>query len=59
MSLFWTIKWTHLKSTFTLQDMTIDSPYTASTLSEETTDGGNTIALFLYGLDFKDTKEAA
>ena len=59
VSLFWTIKGTLLKSTFTLQDRMIDSPYTAATFSEETTDEGNTVALFSYGQDEKNMKEAA
>ena len=49
VSLSRTIKGTLLKSTFTLQDRTIDSPYTAATFREEITDEGNTVALFLYG----------
>ena len=58
VSIFWTIKGDLVKSIFTLEDMTIDSPYTATTFSEETTDEGNTVVLFLYGKYAKDMKEA-
>ena len=57
VSLFWTIKATLPRSTFTLKEGTIDSPYTAANFSEETTNGGNIVALFLYGLDVEDMKE--
>ena len=55
-----TIKATIPKSTYTLDDNIIDSPFTAAKFSEEITDGWNKmIALLLYGQDTKQTKEAA
>ena len=49
VSLSRTIKGNLLKITFTLQDRTINSPYTAATFSEETIDEGNRVMLSLYG----------
>ena len=46
-ALFWTTKATLLRSTYTLDKGTIDSPFTAANFCKETTDGGNAIVATL------------
>ena len=54
-----TVKATLLRSTYTLEEDIIDSPFTAANFSKVPTDGGTTIVLFLYGLDAKQMNDSA
>ena len=58
-SLSRTMAETFMKSTYTLADMIIDSPFTMVEFREESTYEGNTVVLYLYGESEIETKEAA
>ena len=48
-----------MKSTYTLEDKTIYSPYTTVEFRKESTDEGNTVVLYLCGEVETDLKETA